>query len=350
MPIKNTVLILGAGSSKEFNLPTGTELAQNISSRLFLAHDDMGDRRIGDDYIDRAIRINVEDHQERGRYSTSALSLSLAMNQFRSVDEAIWTHGADPRVVKLGKMAIVESILFAEKKSTVAQLEDRSRARAISSALGETWIGKLFQFMTGVRREEAHTVFDNLTIINFNYDRCVEHILYNLVQLAFSLPPIEAASVMRRLNISHPYGRVGSLPHENIKNPIRFGEDINRIDLWSVADDIKTYTEQNHDDSERKAWRQSIANAEQVIFIGFGFHRQNMALLSGGRRDNLSRNAQIYATTLGTSSFDQSVFRSHISRLIDYGPIHTMSQNCEFANLSGADFLTAYGLLLVGDH
>jgi len=55
---KSLVLVVGAGASKEADLPTGAELKQRIADALDIRYGEFGSRKVsGDDLIDGALRI-----------------------------------------------------------------------------------------------------------------------------------------------------------------------------------------------------------------------------------------------------------------------------------------------------
>ena len=49
--------------------------------------------------------------------------------------------------------------------------------------------------------------------------------------------------------------------------------------LFVLSENVRTYTEQNVSDSLRSNIGNALQNARRVVFLGFGFHQQNMALL-----------------------------------------------------------------------
>lgn len=310
---RRTVLVLGAGSSAEFNLPAGDGLAKSISEKTYFWFDDSGRMQNGDSVLYRALISRFPEHNSvllAGRRISEGLLLS------RSIDDYLYNHGHDPAVVGVGKAAIVRSILEAESRSSLMGFqvkEPGGSSRALSDH-ANTWVQKLFSFLqTGVRRGEVHQIFDGLSIINFNYDRCVETYFYHALQLAYGVEPQEAADVIATLDITHPYGQVGKLPWQSPMQGIGFGQVPQGDRVLSLADDIKTFTEQAHDDAEKEHWREIISNCDQIIFLGFGFHRQNVDLL---RLDHeLAVYPDVYATVFGTSREDQKVFSRRLQSL-----------------------------------
>jgi hypothetical protein len=193
----------------------------------------------------------------------------------------------------------------------------------------------------------AASAFDGLSIINFNYDRCLEHYLYSALQPAFAIEPNRAASIVNGLTILHPYGTVGPLSwQESDKAAVPFGIAAGRVQLLEIARYIRTFTEQQTDSEDERTARGLIAEAEQIVFLGFGFHGQNMALI--GPR-NRAFTHQIFGTVMGTSHADQEVFTQRIVDTFFGGPGQMppgTSPRFRFAPSTCAAFIESHGLQL----
>ena len=331
----------------EFGLPAGNGLAKTIASRTFFWFDDSGRMERGDIDLYRAVQSRFGQQGgvlQAGRRLSEGLPLSL------SIDDFLYNHGHDIALVTLGKAAIVQSILEAESRSTLTTfqvLEPGSPSRGLS-VHADTWIQKLFSFLqTGVRRSEVHRIFENISIINFNYDRCVEMYFFHALQLAYGIESDEAASVLATLDITHPYGQVGKLPWQDLNNGIRFGETPRDFRILNIADEIKTFTEQSHSDDEKQHWRSCLSEAEQVVFLGFGFHKQNADLIS--LNGKLERCPSVYATSYGASSEDQDVFRSRIQKIFsaaDADSARLGNEDISFAHAECNKMMSRFGMKL----
>lgn len=310
-----TVLVLGAGSSVDFELPAGDGLAKSIASRTYFWFDDTNQLTQGDPELYRALKSRFTTRDAvliAGRRISDGLPLA------RSIDDYLYNHGHDPVVVTAGKAAIVQSILEAEAKSKLMDFlspEPHISAQALSTH-ADTWIYKLFGFLqTGVQLADVSRIFEGLSIINFNYDRCVETFLYHALQRAYGIDQRAAAEVMSTLDITHPYGQVGQLRWQNPAGKgVEFGERPQGEKILSLADQIKTFTEQAHDETEKEHWRAIIEECRQLMFLGFGFHRQNVELLS--LVNGPENPPEVYATTYKTSDADEDVFRSRLHQLL----------------------------------
>lgn len=339
-----TVFVLGAGSSADFKLPTGLGLAAKISQAVAFDFDEMSRPVGGEHLIWRALKAGFP---ERSRdLFRSAHKVARGLPLARSIDDLLYNHGDDELAVTVGKAGIVWEILKAEKNSPIVALNAHEQAdrEACVAQLSHTWLFRLLSYLqTGVRRAEVGRIFERISIINFNYDRCVEHFLFHALQMAYSIEAHEAAEVMATLDVTHPYGDVGDLPWENSGSNLPFGVTLREGQILSAAERIKTYTEQRHDDGEKGHWQKVLAEAQSIVFLGFAFHKQNMNLLEIPILvDHFE--PFICATTFGASAQDQEVFQRRISSTF---PGSDRRSPPTFLELKCDEFMTQMGLKLL---
>ncbi|MDH7795811.1 MULTISPECIES: SIR2 family protein [unclassified Beijerinckia] len=289
---EKTVLILGAGASKEGNLPTGTELSEQIkvlTSRqggelpsLLSFFDDHRIREVQDSLLEGCRRI------------------SLGLDWSVSIDNFLFTHARNTDILRAGKLAIAHSIMAAESSSYLMYRTEPPRFDNTKEVLASWYHSLAVGLMSGISASdgEASTLFDNLTIIDFNYDRCVEHFLFHTLQWHFDWSEEIAASVMKKLRICHPYGSLGPLPWRDADQGQPFGA-ANALD---ASQRIRTFMERMEElPSELRSARQSLSEARNIIFLGFGFHEQNIRLIAPDPLlSNLDR--RIYYSNKGLSS------------------------------------------------
>jgi hypothetical protein len=116
---KNTVFVIGAGASKEANLPTGYELKSKISKLLDIRFSHGYQQTSGDYVITDALRRLVLNSDGRSGdinpYLHEAWHIRDALPQAISIDNFIDAHRDNDKIALCGKLAIVRSILDAEK-------------------------------------------------------------------------------------------------------------------------------------------------------------------------------------------------------------------------------------------
>ena len=282
---RKTVFVIGAGASKEANLPTGLELKNKIVQLLNIRFPDGYNQTSGDLTITEVFRLLVkgEDGQmgDINSYIHEAWHIRDAMPQAISIDNFIDTHRENQKIALCGKLAVVQSILGAEKKSLLYFDKYKNASTLNFNSLEKTWYSSFFQLLTeNCAKSELKARFQNITLIIFNYDRCIEHFLLHALQNYYKINEAEAAEIVKHLNIYHPYGHVGNLPWMQAKDSMAFGELPNAQKLVILANQIKTFAEGTDPDaSEIAKIKEHMAKVSHLIFLGFAFHKLNMKLL-----------------------------------------------------------------------
>jgi hypothetical protein len=156
----------------------------------------------------------------------------------------------------------------------------------------DTWLVKLTQMLApGVPRENVRRIFDHISFIVFNYDRCIEFFLLHALQKLYGINEAEASDIMGDLDIVHPYGFISSATP--------FGAT--STDYVKLAGGIKTYTEQIGDAAFLNKIATSIDRAKRMVFLGYAYHSQNMQLLQPPGKTSAK---PIFGTGYGMSDSD----------------------------------------------
>ncbi|HOU84566.1 MAG TPA: hypothetical protein PLA54_05315 [Spirochaetota bacterium] len=323
-----TVYIIGAGANKEINMPSGYELKSNICD-LLNYYFDFGKRVSGDSLILESLELYCRnDREEINQFMRAARMIKSALPQAISIDNYIDAHRDDKYIEIVGKLAIVRSILLAENKSLIKDIE-----KIDFKLLENTWYTSFFQLLTeNCHKNDLLDRMKNLKLITFNYDRCTEYYLYYALKKYYNIDDNELKNLMQSLIVYHPYGAVGSLPFEN-KNHVNFGSQINSDQLLHLSTQIKTFTEStNIEYSQIKEIRNSVRGAERVIFLGFAYHPQNLDLLfnSHARYIPISKKLKTYfGTTYDISESNKIVIENEITKLNKSDiKIHFINQKC----------------------
>lgn len=273
---KRTVLIVGAGASCELGFPSGQTLLVQIEDMLQLNRE-AGRGRTRERMVDAVKSIAGGTTDEFYRLQAAAHRIVTAAAVGRSIDNILEQHEDDERVLHIGKMAIVCAILQAENQS---RLRPAGKPLILSDvgSLRDTWHYKFGQMLTeGLSRQRAEDIFSNISIICFNYDRAIEHYLPFHISVAWGIDLESARSLTKRLHIIHPYGQVGPLPWMNKPDSIDFGET--QADYNKLSRQILTFSERIDDEDVMSDMSGMISSAHQIIFLGFGFHKQNIELI-----------------------------------------------------------------------
>src|SRR5439155_405604 len=118
-----------------------------------------------------ALRLTAPNEVNEFRHA--GLKLSPVLRSLPSVDEALHYFSGNERVLTLGKLAIAAGILIREKPLSS---EDTNSPYVLPP---NVWLAHFFSLViAGTRLIDPRPVFENVTIINFNYDRSLEYYLY----------------------------------------------------------------------------------------------------------------------------------------------------------------------------
>lgn len=229
-----TTLILGAGASVPFGYPTGAELRQQII------------QRVGTNYNDP----KYDELLERFRWSLiSSIDAFLAEKENRHLQD-------------IGRVAIVAALVQAEQR---AQKED--------------WYEQLFNAIRGRKsKERPHP----LRIVTFNYDRSLEHFLFQAFKNAYRLSVSEAREMFKEsIDIIHVYGDIGALPELDPEEPSArsYGTQVKHADYIAASKRIHI-VERADQSADFLMAREKIATATFLGILGFGYDQTNVENLN----------------------------------------------------------------------
>jgi hypothetical protein len=187
----------------------------------------------------------------------------------------------------------------------------------------------MYMLGRGISKDDVSKIFDNVSFIVFNYDRCVEHFLYHGLQKLYGIGERDAAAILAELNIIHPYGQVG-----DYLDGVAFGAT--SADYYALAQGIKTYTEQIAAGDLMAQIEAEFHRAECIVFLGFAYHSQNMRLLKPSVQLNTKN---VFGTAKGMSDADTNVVVHQIAEFFK-----SMTGTERDAKLKLENRLTAAGL------
>ena len=273
MFLKKTLFVVGAGASREAGLPIGSELAAQIGD-LLASEYQLGQTSIEASEFFDALRSYC-DGDAFEAYLEAARKISDNIGAVNSIDNYIHKHQHDPYIAKCAKAAIVYTILKAERSSLLAPaLDSKGRRRISYSNLSDTWFIPFGRMLTeGVTAYEVEDVFLNISIICFNYDRCIEHFLTNWLMDIYSIDSVRVRCLFSSLKIFRPYGIAGEyFDHPSIMRQTSFGQDNISHNVQMSSKAIRTYTEQGDDIELSSGIHDAVSSAETIVFLGFAFH------------------------------------------------------------------------------
>lgn len=305
---RKTVFVLGAGASAEFGLPVGSELQETISSLLDIRFKDGMHKISGDNDILGVCRQlsdgDVNPYLHAGWLVRDGIKLS------DSIDNFMDKHAQNERVQILGKLAIAKAICIAERESKLYVDTNNSYNKLDLSKLEDTWLLKLFRHLQrDVEYDRVERIFENTSFIVFNYDRCLEQFLVWALVLSYGIPSATAAEIVGSAEIYHPYGSLGNLPEfpKTAVGTLAFGES--RYLLQPISERINTYAEQVRDGTELERARDWVVAANQIVFLGFAYHPQNMSVLTPSTDNDIKH---VIGTAMSVSDYDRRLIETDI--------------------------------------
>lgn len=319
-----TTIVVGAGASADFGLPLGNELKARIARALDIHYADFGRQldRGSLRVVDALRQLGANNYRDSSvnRFLPSCRAIAQAMPLALSIDNYLDAHRDDRDTVECGKIAIVEAILQAERESRL-YIEPWGNCSLQFDQLEDTWLNRLSKLVTeSVTRSELHLLFQNLTIVSFNYDRCIKQFLKDSIKVYYRVSEDESVSILRNLCVIHPYGSVGVLPWESQATGTCFGTDASPKELLDLSFGIRTFTERVADESISGLLQAAVEHSELVFFLGFAFHPQNLALL---RPKGPSAVRRVFGTSLGISAYDQDLITVELQAMFSQGGHHT---------------------------
>lgn len=311
---KQFVFVLGAGASVDLKLPMGAQLTGQISTALNYDQDSIGQISGGDITLRRAFDSNRDTW---ATWYSAAKRIAAAMPLAPSIDNFVDAHRGDKVIAYCAKAAITRCILNAERSSTIyvdpSNIYNSIRFHNSINSWHTLFFRNLTMYCT---EDQLANRLKRIAIISFNYDRCFEHYLFHAIKTYYDLPDLEVAEILGRLEIYHPYGKVGTLPHMGVQKPIRYGEEISPGKLLEISSQIRTFTESAIEDhAETERMREMLSKTEFLVFLGFAFHPLNVGLLFPDDPLLGTKNygKRVLGTAVGSSKSDLKIIKDDLA-------------------------------------
>jgi len=246
-----TVLILGAGASKDFGFPIGKQLVRKICRLLT-------ENKYWDIFYVTA-----------GQYSTEmVIGFRNDLKEADPLSIDAWLEH-NPKYINVGRVAIAMALLERESNSNLRPENN--------------WYQLLLH-----RLDSPFDEFQNnkLSIITFNYDRSLEQYLFGTFRYTHAEKGKEdCKKKLNELRILHVYGSLGRLEwqFDDPKHPlphVAYGAELQPIHIFSAGESIKIIPEKIPAlTQEFQEARELISRAKALYFLGFGYNKTNMERL-----------------------------------------------------------------------
>src|SRR5215475_3091986 len=141
-----TLFIVGAGASKEFDLPVGQDLADTISRFLNVRYNSTTGYASGDPFIWNVMKRNNRPHTDR--YLAACRLVAEGVHLSSSIDDFLDIHRRNKFVSRVGKAAIVRAILEAERSSKLYVDDSKAYNRLNMEPIKKSWIMKFVRMLS----------------------------------------------------------------------------------------------------------------------------------------------------------------------------------------------------------
>ena len=319
MPSRATVLVLGAGASKPYGFPTGSELKELVWRALVAVKDNAYQCKRRERFLAKLRCLEFEDDL------IFEFGTKLRHSPRESVD-AFLEH--QPRYLELGRAAIACALIPLERARS---LTDRSKP------IKGDWYKYFYNQVCSSPDDTANRA---PTVLTYNYDRSFETYLRAALQNDFDVSAEQAQGILSSFPFIHLHGSLGDQP---------YGGPVDHVDLGQSAQSIRiiSHDEVESDEAFKRA-RNQIMNAERICFLGFGYDKNNLQRLRisnewlpgtyGRLLDHPAPpSKRVSGTTYGLTDQDMERISGHFSVGTSFDP---RLRNCDvLAYLQNTDIL-----------
>jgi hypothetical protein len=262
---------------------------------------------------------------EVDQFTEAGNQLAATIDTFISIDEALHYWSVRPEIVRLGKAAIAHTILEAERNSVLFPNENDGRVYLEKAAT--SWLRQFLMLALGfTRREDVEAAFGQVTLIQFNYDRTIEQYLYWGLQDQAGVSAETAKAAIANADFIQVYGSVGPLEWQQ-PGGLRFGHHGGKH-LFEVSEGIFTYTEQRQTNVEERI-RAALEVAEVLVFLGFGFHEQNLTLFLPKAGDMRGHLKAVFGTVYGIDTENHERLKNYLQGHLGlHAPAMLLERKC----------------------
>ncbi|MBE0553251.1 MAG: hypothetical protein IH625_06125 [Rhodobacteraceae bacterium] len=302
-----TVVVLGAGVSNDLGLPLGTELQARVTS----AFTDTGTAL--SPYYTAAIKNLLGDRQSTSdNLIHKAKAHCRALKHAASIDNYLDQVRSEVDFVNAAKMMIGYQIANGENNCSIAGI-DRPADIVDAAVQSDYFLNDFLNLVVrGHQIENIEASLRNITFVVFNYDRCLERVLFAWLSLRFGN---NATDLYRAIRIIHVYGSLGNYPDEetNFFRKDSAGPMLNpHLEMPKFAGRIKIFTEQEESNLAHDI-ATAVRSSTCLIFLGFGFEEQNMRFFRC--KDSYSKH--VFATTMGKGKANEAAIEESLIELVN---------------------------------
>ena len=249
---KRIVLVVGAGGSVPYGFPTGDGLKWKLCDELRPVETRADSESAQGGLFDTLLSEGFSSEK------MTALGSRLRKSGWSSIDEFLAEH---EELQEVGKAAIAGLIISSEDLDLLSEPHD-----AMGQRLGN-WYQQFFK--------AVYTPFEDIqknkvTILTYNYDTSLETYLQTTMSASYSRSPDEIEAALNHVRIVHLHG--------HLANHV-YGSGVNSTSLRAYAQTMHIVTDEIDDNPQFQQAADSLWEANEIFFIGFGYDPKNLSRL-----------------------------------------------------------------------
>ena len=275
---KPTVLILGAGASTHVGYPLGSALITDLCNN-------------------RGSGAEGEYPNNWTVEETDAFITRLSRAGYYSIDAFLETV---PEFSEMGKFLLAKEIKRHENLNS------------LFPPANSGWYQHLFNSLLD-NNHPSGFASSRLSIITFNYDRSIEAYLHQSLMARFDMSTDDASDFLLQVSIVHVHGLLGPYPE------IPYASGCPTDMLYEISQQIKIIHEVEDQDEgfcsvEFEQAHEILSESARIIFLGFGFHPDNVRRFQFFSSENLE-GREVFATARGMGPVDLASLHERLKPL-----------------------------------
>lgn len=252
------LLITGAGSSAPYGFPTADKILAEFHNYLNIDKDHRTIKGLlARDHTSETIKNLQTSIEVIGKHikSTRHTTIDRVINQFDKMN--------DRNTVALAKAIMLDIIIKYERQYTNPYVPHP-----------RDWLDNIFETCGEI--DEQKYLLENYKFITFNYDRMIEYYIYDLLKNTLHIDQASCIEYLNTLDVIHIHG-IASHFHI-IDEGSNFGDESIVMNFANHIDNVNIMTSEFSDQMSNKI-KNNIEWADQVIFLGLGYHEINLRKL-----------------------------------------------------------------------
>lgn len=294
----STTFIIGAGVSMPFGFPSGMALMSSVRKLVANLHP-----TIYNDLVTQSIEnYSISTHVE--------FIESVARTPHNSIDAFVYNN---PEYGEYAKLAIACILLDAEYNNLNNCIDIDHENKSVNVLM---YLWNKFCRSRNVAEELSKHRF-----ITFNYDRVLEHFIYNSCLPLSSMNQEEAVEMFEQAKIHHVYGSLGHYnpvdPH-NISDGEPYLGNVTPAYLANILRAVKSLSLMTSERSDptgfKSFFEEAMMNTQMTVFLGFGYDPINCLFIRDAHIDIINENPDSYVQTSRSLWYGSAMGKVHAER------------------------------------